>query len=159
VTEELIANDLQRFFVKIFYIRHLSDDQKINLFKEIRENPSRYVLKPMKEGGGNNFFNEDIINLLPEDDNLNNLNEILINSIFMERINPPEVDSIFLINEKCKKVRCVGEISVWGSILSEGDKIINNESFGFIFRTKDKSFHEGGVSSGYVAHDLPCLVD
>jgi hypothetical protein len=54
--------------VKNFYVRDLSDEEKIHLYKKIRKNTNKYVLKPMKERRGNNYFNEDIVKLLPDEE-------------------------------------------------------------------------------------------
>jgi glutathione synthase len=55
------------------------------------ENPHDYVMKPQKEGGGNNFFDEDIPKLLNK--MLENPDEAgeLLTYLIMERINPPSI--------------------------------------------------------------------
>lgn len=38
--------------------------------KDAIENPHKYVLKPQKEGGGNNYFGEDMKQILIKDEGL-----------------------------------------------------------------------------------------
>ena len=105
----------------------------------------------MKEGGGNNFYNNDILKIIDTDQ---------INmSIIMERINPPEQETWILQNGKITKRQCVSEISVYGIILSDDSHILINKQVGFLIRTKDASVQEGGVISASSSIDLPYLVD
>ena len=105
----------------------------------------------MKEGGGNNFYNNDILDIIDT--------EIMNTSIIMERVVPPENEAFILENHKVIKKNCVSEISVYGIILSDETQVHLNKQVGFLIRTKDASVQEGGVMSASAAIDLPYLVD
>ena len=158
ISEDLIANDIRRFFVKIFYVNDMTEEEKKTVFKEIREDIGKYIIKPQKEGGGNNYYNEDILKILPSEGDESNISEVLKHSMIMERINPPEYDTLVLFNNTLVKQNCVSEISVYGIILSDDEKVILNESVGFLLRTKEKSNQEGGVLVGFSSIDLPYFV-
>ena len=146
-------NDISRFFGKIYCFVDLNEDEKNELVKKIRDNYRNFVIKPQKEGGGNNFYKEDILKLLPEEGKP--VDGILKNSIIMERIIPPEQDNYVLIKEELKFIKCVSEIGIYGAILSDDKTIHLNKSIGFLLRTKESNVEEGGVVSGYSAIDFP----
>ncbi len=159
IPEELIAKDVSRFFTKIYHLNDMNDEEKLKLLEEIRENVKKYVVKPQKEGGGNNYYDEAILKLLPEDNDLSQLSKELSNSIIMERIFPPLHDSVVLRENKLSEAKCVSEFSVYGAIISDEKSILLNKSFGFLVRTKKETVNEGGVASGFSAIDLPFLID
>lgn len=160
--EPLIANDISRFFAKIYYLKDMNSEQIISLFQQIRADSHKFIVKPQKEGGGNNYYDEQILKLLPPSENgdVDNINQELKNSLVMERINPPEFETYVLHENKLKKITGISEVSVYGIILSTGDnKVILNQNSGFLIRTKDKSVQEGGIISGFSSVDLPHLVE
>jgi len=159
IPDELIAKDISRFFIKIYYVVEMTDEEKIILFDEIRQDLKKYVVKPQKEGGGNNYFDEDILKLLPADNDMSQLSSILTNSIIMERIFPPKHEGVVLRDNKISVANCVSEFSVYGAIISDDNSILLNKSFGFLIRTKADNVNEGGIASGFSALDLPYLVD
>lgn len=159
IPEELIAKDISRFFKKIYFLKDMSDEEKSKLLEDIRENVNNYVVKPQKEGGGNNYFGDDILKLLPPDNDLTQLHHELQSSIIMERINPPQHEGLVLRENKLSSVKCVSEFSVFGAIISDDKSILLNKSFGFLVRTKAENVNEGGVATGFSAIDLPYLTD
>jgi glutathione synthase len=167
----LIANDISRFFKKIFNLRDLENEGKLEVLNFLRENYNDYIVKPNKEGGSHNYYGEDILNLLQKNLNLNSndcqnqnlndlINPILLDSIIMEKINPPSFNSYILKENKLYKKECVSEVSIFGIILSkpEGESLIN-KSTGFLVRTKGLNDNEGGCLIGISAIDLPALID
>ena len=60
--EELISNDIIRFFMKIYYVRDMNLEEQKELYAKIMENLNGFVIKPQKEGGKNNFYGEEIKN-------------------------------------------------------------------------------------------------
>jgi glutathione synthase len=159
--EPLIANDISRFFARIYYVKEMSKEERTSIFSEIRSEPQKYIVKPQKEGGGNNYYNEEILKLLPaEDQEIENLNPELNNSLIMQRISPPESDAYVLHENKLKKIKGISEVSIYGIVISSGDKkILLNQNAGYLVRTKDKNVQEGGIVAGFSAVDLPYLVD
>jgi glutathione synthase len=135
----------------------MTNENQKELFSKILENLNNFVIKPQKEGGKNNYYGEQIKNLLPEGEN--EPNEILKNSIIMEKIFPPEYETIMLKNDEMKIEKVVSEFSVYGVILSDDTKYYLNKSVGYLVRTKEVGENEGGIMSGAAAVDIPFLID
>ncbi|XP_050432106.1 glutathione synthetase-like isoform X2 [Adelges cooleyi] len=124
------------------------------------DNPECYVLKPQREGGGNNFYGEAIRQKLMS----------CINSkersawILMEKICPP-VQQNYLIRPEQDFTKnstlndVISELGIFGTILCDGDTILLNEQVGHMMRTKLTSCNEGGVHAGDGVLDSPFLID
>jgi glutathione synthase len=119
----------------------------------LRENPQGFVLKPNREGGGNNIYGDDILNLLDKENNQLN------SYVAMEKILPPRCTSC-LIKPNGKHVlhvECINEIGIFGTMVSNIDtkEEYINEVTGYLVRTKTTDTNEGGVATGYSV--LDCL--
>lgn len=119
----------------------------------LRDNPHGFVLKPNREGGGNNKYDEDILNILDQEENQLN------SYIAMEKILPPKSLSC-LIKPNGKQllhVECINEIGIYGTMVSniETKEEFVNEVAGYLVRTKTIDTNEGGVATGYSV--LDCL--
>lgn len=133
-----------------------------------------YVLKPQREGGGNNVYRGAIpgfLKSLPE--------EKWAAWILMEMIEPPaQRNYIFRNGAVLEEGGVICELGVYGACLwrhgdggggggSEGEgeregdagEIISNEEAGWLLRTKGVASEEGGVAAGFGAVDSVCLVD
>ncbi len=83
--------------------------------KEALENPSRFVLKPQKEGGGNNFFDEELKQkLLQVEENIE-----LRSYLLMEKINPPMIPACQLRNGELKITESLSELGIYSLILTK----------------------------------------
>lgn len=110
------------------------------------EEPHRFVLKPQREGGGNNVYKENIPNFLkslPE--------EQWGAYILMELISPPKFDNKILRAGEIYNGPVVSELGVFGVVLWNSDttEIISNEQAGWLLRSKLQSSDEGGVAAGF----------
>jgi len=119
-------------------------------------NPSKYVLKPQREGGGNNMYDEEIVK------ELQRVTDPLERSqyILMERVTPPTLKN-YIVHVDFKeplKADTVAELGVFGYILCDGDRVIENEVAGHLLRTKDIQHKDGGVAAGKAVLDSPYLV-
>jgi len=124
------------------------------------ETASRYVLKPQREGGGNNIYRKAIpefLKSLPE--------ASWPAHILMEMIEPPTLSNAILRNGEVQKGGVIGELGVYGVCLwkngdaSQGVHILQNWEAGYLLRTKGDQSEEGGVAAGFGAVDSCCLVD
>ncbi|ESN95321.1 hypothetical protein HELRODRAFT_157658 [Helobdella robusta] len=115
------------------------------------ENPNSFVVKPQREGGGNNTYGQDIVDLLTS---IKDSDERL-SFILMERISPMDV----LKQQKVKLTEMVSELGVYGVLVGSKSKIIMNEQCGYLLRTKNADTNEGGVATGYSVLDSPYLLD
>lgn len=120
-------------------------------FKE----PHRFVLKPQREGGGNNIYKEDIpgfLKSIPE--------EQWQAYILMELINPREQQNRIVRNGEVYHGPIISELGVFGTVIWDNrDKVcLSNEVSGWLLRTKLQSSNEGGVAAGFGCIDSVCLV-
>ena len=118
-------------------------------------NPEGYVLKPQREGGGNNIYRSSIppfLKSLPDESHYNAY-------ILMELIRPPPLSNMIIREGKVVSGGVVGELGVYGTILWDTDgKVLSNEQAGWLLRTKTKGVDEGGVAAGFGSVDSVCLV-
>jgi glutathione synthase len=114
----------------------------------------RFVLKPQREGGGNNIYRKDIPKHLKElDGKVRRLGEPkpMEQYILMELINPPNGIYNWLLkggDKTPRKAEVVSELGIYGAILYIDGKVILNKKIGSLLRTKGKESDEGGVAIG-----------
>nr|CAI5819025.1 unnamed protein product [Callosobruchus analis] len=121
-------------------------------------NPERYVLKPQREGGGNNIYGFEIKDtMLRMKDSKERTAWIL-----MEKICPPLTRG-YVVRPGGPKIpplsNLVSELGIFGVIIGDSDNIMVNKQVGHMLRTKDATADEGGVASGLGTLDGPFLVD
>jgi glutathione synthase len=138
------AENLKETFCKIY---PLDDSTDGKLAKKLAfEKPQDFVLKPQREGGGNNIYKEDIPLFLKT------LSESEWEAyILMELINPKTHKNLILRNGEILNDGIVSELGIFGSYLfnEKSGQIINNECLGHLLRSKTSSSNEGGVAAGY----------
>ena len=157
IQNELIINDILRFFGNIYYIRDMSQENITDLFNKIKSTPDKYILKPMREGGGNNITGEKLKELIPE--NVSDISDLIKNSVIVDKIDSYEHEGLVIRDEKIKVQNSISEYSAYGIILTNENNIIANKSTSFLVRTKNKDSVEGGIIEGAGAVDIPCLMD
>ncbi|KAF9890963.1 hypothetical protein FE257_005220 [Aspergillus nanangensis] len=123
--------------------------------RELALNPdtaANHVLKPQREGGGNNIYKTAIpefLNSIPESE--------WKRWILMELITPPsEAKNVALRSDgEVLGGDVIGELGVYGTILWDqaGGKVLHNEQGGWLMRTKAKDVNEGGVATGFSSLD------
>lgn len=111
-----------------------------------RESADDWVLKPHREGGGNNFFGDELVELLPKV-----VAESADAYILMEKIRQPSFESVRLVNHEIIPCSCFTEMGFFGlALYSEaGGAADFNKAQGYLLRTKDESMNEGLVLGGY----------
>lgn len=121
-----------------------------------------YVLKPQREGGGNNVYGTKIpifIRSLGDD------SKKYRGHILMELIEPPTLRNSIFRNGQVMSGEVIGELGVYGLCLwhhgkeHTGSNILENWEAGYLLRTKGRDSEEGGVAAGFGAVDSVCLVD
>nr|CAB51027.1 glutathione synthetase [Arabidopsis thaliana] len=121
------------------------DDSEI--VKQAIEKPGLFVMKPQREGGGNNTYGDDVrenLLRLQKEGEEGNAAYILMQRIF------PKVSNMFLVREGVyHKHQAMSELGVYGAYLRSKDKVIVNEQSGYLMRTKIASSDEGGVAAGF----------
>ena len=118
-----------------FLFRYFSDQDKINLIRGIftglssvdndeignraveaaLNNPEKYVLKPQREGGGNNIYGKDIVPFLSRLKDSDERNAYIL----MDRINPPITTNYVVRPGKggAEMVDVISELGIFGYII------------------------------------------
>ncbi|XP_069809436.1 glutathione synthetase [Dendropsophus ebraccatus] len=118
-------------------------------------NPEQYVLKPQREGGGNNIYGDEIREVLERvKDSTERTSYIL-----MDKIKPQPVRNCLLrANGKIQVSECISELGIFGVYVRQGEKLVLNERVGHLLRTKATEHADGGVAAGVAVLDNPYLV-
>ena len=120
----------------------------------------KLVLKPQREGGGNNVYKTSIppfLSTLPERER-----EAWI---AMQLIEPPEGVGNYLVraggaNEGAHKADVVSELGIFGwALFGKRDEKVEEAGGGWLVRTKGRESDEGGVAVGFSVLDSVLLVD
>ncbi len=108
------------------------------------EHPDDWVLKPSREGGGNNYFGADMV------EHLKQLSPQQAQAfVLMEAIKQEPFRGIRLVDEKVIDSLCVTELGYFTYALFEDDDLVFEDVEGYLLRTKDVNNHEGLVLGGY----------
>ncbi|XP_062522399.1 glutathione synthetase-like isoform X2 [Corticium candelabrum] len=119
-------------------------------------NPSDYVIKPQREGGGSNIYNEDVKKTLID------LKDSTIRGSYtmQDRIHPVETTNYFLRHghlEELKPITVINETGIFGAFVRTGDDIVLNSVPGHYMRTKEATATEGSIRLGNTAIGSPWL--
>ena len=114
------------------------------------------VLKPQREGGGNNVYRGSIppfVAGLPQQER--------VAWIAMELIRPPRGVSAYLVRPEAGRVRAraMSELGVFGWALFGEGREVREEQVGWLVRTKADDVDEGGIAAGFSVLDSFLLVD
>ena len=124
---ELIINDILRFFGEVYYLPDKSKEELNDIVEKIKSNPDKYILFSNEEKKGDNL--KSIINSVGED-----LPEELINGIIIEKYNSPEHDCIIIKDDNSKEEKVISEYSIYGIILMNENNLIINKSVSFLIK-------------------------
>ncbi|XP_068497955.1 glutathione synthetase, chloroplastic-like [Phaseolus vulgaris] len=125
------------------------DDSSI-LTKAI-EKPELFVMKPQREGGGNNIYGDDVRETLQKLQKSGSQEDAAY--ILMQRIFPTISAAVLMRNGCLSKDHAISELGIFGTYLRNKDKVIINKPSGYLMRTKMSSSDEGGVASGFAVLD------
>ncbi|XP_046842851.1 glutathione synthetase-like [Xenia sp. Carnegie-2017] len=118
------------------------------------ENPERFVVKPQREGGGNNIYGEKILEVLSKNDGSRT------QYVLMEKVRPPVLKNyiIQVHKEEFLEEDVLCELGVFGVVISNEKEILENKTVGHLLRTKAVKHDDGGVVSLRAVLDSPRLV-
>lgn len=151
IDDKTLSANIRSTFASMFtFDNNQTRKQNIDL---LREKPHEFVLKPNREGGGNNKYDDEIVNLITNEE------DHLPYYVGMEKIFPPKCTTC-LIKPNGKHVlhvECINEIGIFGTMVTNVDtnEEYINEVTGYLVRTKTTDTNEGGVATGYSV--LDCL--
>eukprot|EP01137_Pigoraptor_chileana_P013412 Opistho-2@66910 len=151
VSDPFVVDRLRESFTGLYSLDPGADGDA-NVALALRD-PARYVLKPQREGGGNNLYGDDVVaalsSMTPEERSA---------YILMDLIQPPSVANHYVRSGVATPARMVGELGVFGAIIREGDCIVRNDACGHLLRSKPVGVNDGGVAAGVAVLDSPLLV-
>uniref|UniRef100_A0AC35TT70 Glutathione synthetase n=1 Tax=Rhabditophanes sp. KR3021 TaxID=114890 RepID=A0AC35TT70_9BILA len=114
--------------------------------------PSNYVLKPQTEGGGGNYFDEDIPRLLQS------LTQNEMKSyILMQKLSPLIVENYLVrSNKDIQKTKVVSELGIYGYLIVDKSGTYESQFsdvYPYMMRTKEETTREGGICIGAACLD------
>lgn len=160
VLSDFVSPDLSGRFSKTFAKMHTLDEiidtpeGEVSAAEWVSKHPEDYVLKPQREGGGNNYFGSDILNLLPTI-----RKEEQKAYILMVKIKPQIHSAILVVNGQAETLNCVSEIGRFGICFAENGVVKNNRDVGYLVRTKAENVNEGGVCAGFACLNTIADID
>ena len=154
--DEVNAEDIRQSWMGMWGLGESGDDG----VARARERADLLVLKPQREGGGNNVYKGDIpgfLDTLPCEER--------DAWIAMELIQTPPGLANYLVRagsgtEGAVKTEVISELGIFGWALFGGpEDAIKEKEVGWLLRTKGKDSNEGGVAAGFSVLDSLVLVD
>ncbi|KAG7519382.1 hypothetical protein JOB18_007268 [Solea senegalensis] len=117
--------------------------------------PDRFVLKPQREGGGNNIYGSDICKVLQGmTDSTERMAYILMDKIQ----SVPSQNFLLRRDFPLKITNCLSEVGAFGAYVRHGEDMVMNECVGHLLRTKSSEHADGGVAAGVAVLDNPLLI-
>jgi glutathione synthase len=164
--QQLLSSDLaltrfgiidasQRRQLMAVFALQVDPSKEKHLVAEAVAHPDRFVLKPQREGGGNNLYKEAVREAL-----LTLSDEALAGYVLMERMLPESRPAVAVsggrgVLDVTHLEHAVCELGIFSVFIPD----VLSESKGHMVRTKDRSVDEGGVNSGFAFLDTVRLID
>jgi len=152
-TEE--CKQLREFFTGFWSLKDKNKEAEENIRKAI-EHPEDYVVKSHREGGGNNYYMEELKKVLIEGQkNWSSLQSLFL----MEKISAAQVNNHLFVNGQVDYAKTVSEYSRFGIFISDDSKMLQSYDGGHLVRTKKAEIGEGGVAMGSAVISIPYIGD
>mmetsp|Transcript_1775 Transcript_1775/g.3774 ORF Transcript_1775/g.3774 Transcript_1775/m.3774 type:complete len:318 (-) Transcript_1775:251-1204(-) len=119
------------------------DDRELGI-AAAKASPELFVLKPQREGGGNNIYGADVRASLTEMST-----DALSAYILQERFFPPSMRTTFLRSGAVVESDIESELGIYGVLLGNDDEVFINEQAGFLLRSKVAKSNETGIAAGF----------
>ena len=121
--------------------------------------PGGFVLKPQREGGGNNLYGDEMVRVLRTHDPSapRGASGDLSAYILMQRIFPPARRTTCLRKGETVELETVSELGIYGGYVRVGSRVTRNAHGGHLLRTKAATSDEGGVAAGFAVLDAVAL--
>eukprot|EP01132_Coremiostelium_polycephalum_P008574 gene8574-10547_t len=147
IEDKEISERMRRSFTGLYSLSKLDIDQDI--VKRAIANPNGFVMKPQREGGGNNIYNSGVRHALetmsPDE---------LSSYILMDKIEARPFKTHIVRDRELIEIEALYELGIFGLYISTDKNSIHlNEPGGLLLRTKTSSSDEGGVAAGFAVID------
>ena len=139
---ESVADQLKAYFAMMFGLEEEVEGRPAREF--LVENAEQYVLKPQREGGGNNVYGaeiKDFLTSLPTSEDRA--------WIAMKRIEAETAESLLVVQEQAQSRQSISELGIFGLLRAQSGDLRMNMPVGHLVRTKASNVNEGGVVAGY----------
>nr|XP_057940323.1 glutathione synthetase [Doryrhamphus excisus] len=147
-----VVEQLRATFAGLYTLDMGSDGDKT--VEMAMATPERFVLKPQREGGGNNIYGEEICEVLAR---VKDSSERMA-YILMDKIQPRPIQNYLLRrNAPLKISNCLSELGFYGVYVRQGQNMVMNDCVGHLLRTKSSEHSDGGVNAGVAVLDNPLL--
>jgi len=147
------SEDVRSLFAGLFDLDEAAAGAEKAVAKAL-ETPHAYVLKPQREGGGNNLYDDDLVAALKTMTPAERASFIL-----MERIVSKPKPGTLVRNAHPLSGDCVAELGVYGAFLADDQQERLNAVTGHLLRQKITGTNEGGVAAGFAVLSSPLLLD
>jgi len=147
---------LRTFFAGLWSLDDLKAPDTAQIVAQALADPEAFVLKPQREGGGNNLYGDELVAQLKEGLAVGGG---LPAFILMQRILPPPQRGVLVRAGAWAVADTLSELGVYGAFLRRGQEVLLNTEAGHLVRTKRASSNEGGVAAGFAVLDSPYLMD
>lgn len=137
---------IRKTFVPIYGLEMNEEGNKA--IKFALENPVKYVLKPQREGGGNNVYGLDIVDVLNKVKNTQERESYIL----MDMIRPPLIKNYIISSGRkvsTEPIDLVNELGIFGVIIGTPNEILCNYEAGYVLRSKKHGVQEGGIAAGF----------
>ncbi|XP_014278447.1 glutathione synthetase isoform X2 [Halyomorpha halys] len=151
ISDKEEANMIRDLFVDIYPLDESPEGEEG--YKLAMNQFNRFVLKPQREGGGNNIYGDDIPKHLKSISRKDAAAFIL-----MGLIEPVPTRNILVKQGYVGKGDVVSELGIYGIIIGDDNRIYLNEEAGHMLRSKLVSSREGGVAAGDGLLDSPYVL-
>ena len=153
---ELILNDILRFFGGVYYISDLDSEKQNELLSKIQNDTNKYIFKNFTNKKSGNVTGDALKTLVSGGV------DSLKNGIIFEKVNPQLHETLLFKNDNTNIENVFSEYSIYGIILMNENNLQINKSVSYLVRTKNVNkldeFNDD-FEDGNVYIDLPCLVD
>jgi len=146
------AQTLRTCFAGLYGLEEDGGAAVEDIVRKAIASPDGFVLKPQREGGGNNLYGEEMRASLQTMSAAERASFIL-----MERIRPPSSPMPLMRDGMLDGGDCTSELGIYGAILSDGKETLWNECAGHLLRVKLSGVDEGGVCAGFAVLSSPVL--
>lgn len=105
----------------LWSLDNITEPTTAAVIQDAIQNPDRFVLKPQREGGGNNLYGPELSAALQQ--GLAAGGDSLAAFILMQRIVPPPQRSVFVRGGAWGEDESLSELGIYGTFLRVGDEV------------------------------------
>jgi len=139
------ATYMRRFFAAQYAMGAKASEDGLRAMESAILDGSKWVLKPQREGGGNNMYGPILSKYLAD----HREDPVLSGYVLMQRIFPQNNTTLFVRNGKMATMPSISELGIYGTFIGDGTTTYRSDSAGYLLRTKQTGIDEGGVATGY----------